>query len=208
MRGKTWLLLTCLWGLVLAISAARAEAQPRRTYYVYQVRIQGPAIPGVGGAQAFNRTGYLYLTNTITTQGVSGDVNGLDFFLVSGNPAGAPSPGALYFTTNSLAALGGSRTFRTSMLDLAAMVRVRGKSVTVTPFTVLTRQYLSFTASSRITASLYMIEGGSINLLFNSNSTAFNGSIALLGRAAWYPSSPQVRYSATITGTYLGSTVY
>ena len=207
MRGQKWLSVW-LAGLALIISVAHAEAQPRRTYYVYQVRIQGPAIPGVAGAQAFNRTGYLYLTNTITTRGVSGDVNGLDFFLVSGNPAGAPSPGAIYFTTNSLAARDGSRTFRTAMLDLAAMVRVSGRSVTVTPFTVLTRQYLSFTASNRITASLYMIEGGSMNILFNNNLTAFNGSIALLGRAAWYPSSPQVRYSATITGVYIGSTVY
>jgi hypothetical protein len=207
MSRKTWLLIVLI-GIAMFMQGLRAEAQPRRTYYVYQVRIKGPAIPGIVGAQPFDRSGYLYLTSTITTRAVAGDVNGLDFFLVSGNPAGSPSPGALYFTTNSLAARNGSLSFRTSMLDLAMTVRVNGRSVMVTPFTTLTRQWLLFTARSGVTASPYMIEGGSINLLFNSSSTAFSGSIALIGRAAWYPSSQPVPYNATITGTYLGSAVY
>lgn len=195
-------------GLLLA-SPGQADAATPHVYYVYQVQITGPAIPNVIGAQAFNRTGYLYLTSTISTKAVEGDVNAVDFYLESGTPAGSPSPGAIVFATNSAAAYDGGLAFRNAMLDLASQVKVTGNTVTVTPYKTLTQQYLYFTASSRSTASLYMIQTGSVTLQFNSNLTALTGgTIDLYGQAAGYPLSTPDHYHATITGKLLGTVTY
>ncbi len=192
---------------LLAIDAASAQGI-RRNYAVYQVRITGPAMPGVVGATAFDRVGYVYVTTTITRAGAIGDVNAVDFFLTSGLPAGRPEAGAIYYATNSAAARDGSASFRGAALDLASSCKASGGTVTAVPYTVLTRQYLYFTARAALTASLYMIESGGVQLTISKDLKSLVGGINLLGRSAGYPTSTPINYRAVITGKLIGTVTY
>lgn len=180
----------------------------RQLYRDFNVTLSGPAIGGVVNAQNFHRVGHLYLTDTITTMDLVGGVNAADFFLASGDPAGHPEPGAIYFATNTAALPDGADFVRNAMLDLARKDRFSGNQLIVKP-AKRSKFFLYFTAARGLTASLYDIVKGTIKLTFNSDRTVINsGTLNLQGRPAGYPSSPLVTYHAQISGQQNGTVSY
>lgn len=189
-----------LYVLILIMSTVFGKSANAQMWVdVYDVTIQGPAIPNVVGAQAFKRTGLLYVTPTVTSLGITNGINPLDAYLVSGSPAGSPDSGAISFATNSFF-FGGSAG--RSQIDLAYVTgSSSGKKITlnIRPDASFGTTFMNvFTARPGLTATLYFIGSGSVDLTFDfSKSVAtLSGSINLVSQKYNVP------YKATVTGKY------
>ncbi|WP_410613942.1 hypothetical protein [Amycolatopsis sp. lyj-109] len=146
----------------------------------YDVTISG----SVSGT-SFRRSATLRIVKTISSTGTTNDVNPVDVCLVSGNPAGQPQPGAIWFGSNSGCAPGAGKAH----LDLAT-VDVDGDTVTVEPVENMAATGGNvFTSSSSIAACPFFPVSGRLRV---SAGSGVSGSIEVTGYG----------------GAFCGNTVY
>jgi hypothetical protein len=157
-------------------------------FRVYDITIDGTS-QGIN----FTRSGQLLLASTITSVGTENGVNPIDVFLISGNPAAFPESGAIWLGTNN--AFIGSST----QLDLA-FVSESTNEITIQPDPNISAVGANvFNAYSGLTADIYQIFDGSVDLQFENNGEEVTGEIDILGTGAIFASNTP--YLATISGT-------
>lgn len=177
------------------------------TAYLYSVNLSGAA-----GGNAFNRSGMLILTDTISAAGTRNGVNPVDIGLFSGDPRGFPSAGAVHAVTNTkLASLTGrTGSLVTSALDLA-YVTVANSCITVKPDqTILLGLYdwnpNMFSASSSIFSSqIYYIQKGEISFCFSDGFRTVKGIETFYGTSYFSGYQPTVEYRGVFSGTFIGT---
>jgi hypothetical protein len=176
------------------ISAGSVAQAAGRQYLVYDVAIQGTV-----SGRSFQRAGQVYvLPGTITTTTTNG-VNPLEVWLRSGSPATSPQTGAIWFATNN--AFLGSR----AQLDLAYVSAPSGQlRIDVKPdWRVSATGGNVFNALSGLTADMYQIFDGAMQVTFSSDARQVTGTVSILGTGAIFHSNTP--YTATFSGTYKGT---
>ena len=176
--------------LVLAVMGGLGRSAHARNYVVYSVTLQG----SVFDYYTFRRGGYLFVTTRFTNVTNNG-LNPIEVELATGNPAGAPETGALWFMSNN--GFLGSR----SLVDLAYVSSV-GSRITVTADSRVSEVGANaFTARPGLGATLYHPYSGGMVLNFTNSSHNVTGSVNLLGHGYSYSSGTP--YRATLSGYYL-----
>ncbi len=191
MKRLTLLRLTTLVVFTAMILGARSVAYATTTYYgVYDVVIQG-----VAQGNQFQRVGVLYVVPTISPQGTQNGVNPVDVWLGSGAPATASSPGAIWLGTNS-AFIGGQ-----AALDMAYVsVDSQTGAISVRPDPNMSATGSNiFNAYGGLTAQIYQIFDGQMQLAFQDNGQTVVGVVDVLGTGAIYHSNTE--YYAQVRGT-------
>lgn len=199
-----------LAALAKPAGAAIGSVPTGTTLYWYKVQTQG----FVAGSVPFNRTGYLIVaTPGITRSGTNNGINPRDFYLITGDPGTSPAPGVIEWATNSALhdlAHGSSSSSR-ARID-TAYVRCSGRSIAnlACNIDVDSRVSLSdvqnnFNTSSGVTADIYRIHSGGMELRFSNGGSRVTGQTkgTLWGRGYLYGWG---RYGATISGTYIKTT--
>lgn len=158
-----------------------------RSFLRYQVTITGSA-----GGRAFTRTGTLTVTSTITNVGTTNGVNPLDVVLTSGTPVTSPQTGAIQYATNTYL-LGGSAQLDMSYVSYNQSTR----TISIQPDGRLAATGLNcFNVANGLTASLYLVNSGQMNVTLSSNGQRVTGTINFVG----YAFGPGLPYQATISG--------
>ncbi|MEU5258261.1 hypothetical protein [Amycolatopsis sp. NPDC021455] len=159
---------------------------PRTPSGSYDVTISG----SVSGT-SFRRSATLRIVETISSTGTTNDVNPVDVCLVSGNPAGRPQPGAIWFGSNSGCVPGAGAAH----LDLAT-VEVDGDTVTVEPVENMAATGGNvFTSSSSIAACPFFPVSGRLRVTAGGG---VSGSIEVTGYGGAFCGNTV--YNATISG--------
>lgn len=157
--------------------------------------------------QDFTLRGTLVVLPTRDRSGVNfgNGVNARDVGLKIGSPASAPQAGAVWFATNTtvFADMGvGNALQRYASLDTAFVTisdaRNRIRIVVDDQSVARASQLNSFNVKSGLTANVYQILAGSMELRFSSNNSRVNGSLDFIGSGYLYPGSSRVK--AKITG--------
>ncbi len=162
----------------------------------YRIELTGEA-----GGRSFTRSGELYVAPTIEPTATTNGPNPIDVCVVSGFPAGTPEVGALWFASNS----GCIPSAGPQDMDLAFVdVRDRGDSVRVDiePDAGFTAQALNtYTSEDGLTALLFLIETGSMELTFSDNEvTGTIDFVGFCGLCTGGAGGNRGTYTATIEG--------
>lgn len=157
--------------------------------------------------QDFTLRGVLVVLPTRDRSGVNFDngVNARDVGLKVGSPASAPRAGSVWFATNTtvFADMGVGNTLqRYASLDTAFVtaneagnrIRIAVDDQSVARTSLLN----SFNVKSGLTANVYQILAGGMELRFSSNGSRVSGSLDFIGSGYIYPGSS--RMMAQITG--------
>ncbi|MDX3194627.1 hypothetical protein PV458_40045 [Streptomyces sp. MN03-5084-2B] len=148
-------------------------------------------ISGSVSGTSFRRSATLRIVETISSAGTTNDVNPVDVCLVSGNPAGQPQPGAIWFGSNSGCAPGAGKAH----LDLAT-VDVDGDTVTVEPVENMAATGGNvFTSSSSIAACPFFPVSGRLRVTTDGD---VSGSIEVTGYGGAFCGN--TAYQAKISG--------
>lgn len=166
-------------------------------------RVAGQSLPatyevtlaGTAGGTAFERTARLRVLDTITEIGITNDLNAVDVCLVSGEPAGRPEAGAIWYGSNS-----NCRPSNTGTAMDLGYVTVNGGTITVEP-----DERIAATLSNNFTTSddylhagLYAPVGGSLRVELDTDGTV-SGTVDLQGYVgAGYGNAT---YRASISGS-------
>lgn len=157
--------------------------------------------------QDFTLRGVLFVLPTRDRSGVNFDngVNVRDVGLKVGSPASAPQAGSVWFATNTtvFADMGvGNALQRYASLDTAFVtVNNAGNRIRITvddQSVARTSQLNSFNVKSGLTANVYQILAGGMELRFSSSGSRVSGSLDFIGSGYMYPGSSRVK--AKITG--------
>lgn len=132
-----------------------------------------------------------------------------DIGIFVGSPFASPQAGAVWFATNTtvFADVGiGNVNQRLASLDVAYVtvnersgaigVRVDDQSI------ARTSQLNSFNVKSGLTANVYQILGGGMELRFNRRGSQVSGALDFIGSGYLYPGSTRIQ--ATISGQLRG----
>lgn len=218
--GHLRMLFAALFALTaLASRSVQAETSAARlpVSAVYDVTISGTTYFGNTNfprsdtrytpQQDFTLRGVLVVLSTRDRSGVNFDngVNARDIGLKVGSPASAPRAGSVWFATNTtvFADMGvGNALQKHASLD-TAFVTVNDASnrirIVVDDESVArTSQLNSFNVKSGLTANVYQILAGGMELRFSSNGSRVSGSLDFIGSGYLYPGSSRVK--AKITG--------
>ncbi|MGV9366102.1 hypothetical protein ACWEF6_11565 [Amycolatopsis sp. NPDC004772] len=167
-------------------TTSETEEAPRTPSGSYDVTISG----SVSGT-SFRRSATLRIVETISSSGTTNDVNPVDVCLVSGNPAGQPQPGAIWFGSNSGCVPGAGA----GHLDLAT-VDVDGDTVTVEPVENMAATGGNvFTSSSSIAACPFFPVSGRLRVTAGGG---VSGRIEVTGYGGAF--CGKTVYSAKISG--------
>lgn len=183
--------------LVIALSAVivthTVSYAQNRPYWAWNVTLQGQS-----QGQIFARQGFLFITPTLTTTGTTNGVNPFDVFLLSGNPGATPEAGAIWFMTNN--AMVGSP----SQIDLAYVAYdPNAQLLQVQPDINLSAVGINtFNAYSGLTADVYQIFDGAMQIQSQDGFATISGIVDILGTGAIFHSN--TRYTATLSGAYAG----
>lgn len=183
------MLAIALSTLIVTHTVSYAQNRP---FSAWNVTLQGES-----QGQTFFRQGVLYVTPTLTTD-TTNDVNSFDVFLVSGDPASAPESGAIWLMTNN--AIAGSP----AQLDLAYMTfDPNAQFLQVQPDINMSAVGINiFNAYSGVTADVYQIFDGVMQIQSQDGFSTFSGIVDILGTGALFHSN--TRYTAYLSGTYAG----
>jgi hypothetical protein len=161
--------------------------------------------------QNFTLQGALVVLPTRDASGVNFDNgrNVRDVGIFVGSPFASPQAGAVWFATNTtvFADVGiGNVNQRLASLDVAYVtvnersgaigVRVDDQSI------ARTSQLNSFNVKSGLTANVYQILGGGMELRFNRRGSQVSGALDFIGSGYLYPGSTRIQ--ATISGQLRG----
>jgi hypothetical protein len=163
-------------------------------YSVWNITLQGES-----QGQTFQRTGVLIITKApITTIGSTNTVNPFDVFLRSGNPGAFPESGSIWFMTNN-ALIGND-----AHIDMAEVSFDKdAQIITVKPDPKLSAVGINgFNAYSGLTADIYQVFGGEMQIQSQDNFQTISGSIDILGTGAIFHSNTP--YKAQFSGVYSG----
>lgn len=197
------------------IQAAAAQAVP--TTAVYDITITGTTYFGntnfpssatrYNAAHTFTLRGALVVLPTRDRSGVNFDNgrNARDVGIFVGRPFSSPQAGSTWFATNTtvFADVGiGNINQRLASLDVAYVtVNKRGNTITIRvddQSIALTSQLNSFNVKSGLTANVYQILAGGMDLTFSKDGRQVKGTLDFIGSGYLYPGSTRVQ--ATITG--------
>lgn len=148
--------------------------------------------------RAFTRTAELVVTQTIDEVATVNGVNALDVCLTSGFPPGQPEVGAIWFGTNS----GCLPSTTAADIDMA-YVEVDGSTIIARPDeSVMAVGVNTLTANDGLTALLYWIQDGAIDLTFDGDDVSGTiGVRGFCGPCTFGPGSDGAWYEAQISGT-------
>jgi len=192
-------------GMTLAAGIGRtAAAVPRNPTY-YQITIDGATTH-----QQFRRVALLLVTPPLQRTQVNFDngQNARDLAIRSGNPSGAPEPGAIWFATNTSLydAVGIPSNIDASNIDVAIVSVNEGQNLLRTVLdgrvgglpaarsTVLN----NFNSRGGLTAGVYQIIQGEIRSQFSPDGQTVQGEMNLIGNG--YIEPGQYRYVARFAG--------
>jgi hypothetical protein len=186
---QKWIRLCCA---VLCMMMVTPLAYAGTINY-YNITLQGIVL-----GRSFARQGVLaFTTPLIGSAGTTNGPNPFEVAIVSGNPPVTPETGAIQFTTNTLL-LGGK-----AAIDMA-YVSVANNCAVVRPDPNLSAVGLNvFNALSGLTADMYQIFSGTIQICSNDNFQTITGSINVLGTGAIFHSNTP--YQARLSGRFAGS---
>lgn len=160
------------------------------TSAIYQVTISG-----VASGWSFTRTAYLAVSQTVDTVNASGTgLNPREFTLLSGNPISSPSRGAIQFSTNT--GVLGARA-RLDVAYVSANTRTGAVSINLAPNVSRGSSFELFNVNSGLTANVYFISSGRMNLQFSNNGQRVSGTAAFLGNGALFGTAS---YAIQISG--------
>ena len=166
------------------------QSTPRSVYNII--------IEGIAQGNYFRRSGQLYIYPTIAADGTQNGVNLVDLFIGSGNPIGSPQTGAILFGTNNTF-IGSS-----SQIDLA-YVNTSSNQITIVPDSrVASLGTNVFSSASGVTAGLWQVYDGSVNLQFQGELVS--GTIDILAKGAYYNFGNT--YKANISGALSNGTPF
>jgi hypothetical protein len=198
---------------------AAASAVPRRA--TYDITISGTTyfgdtnFPGAttrySAYQDFTLRGTLVILSTRDRSGVNFDNgrNARDVGIFVGRPFSSPQAGAVWFATNTtvFADVGiGNVSQRLASLDVA-YVKVNDRRNTIAiqvddQSIARTSQLNGFNVKSGLTANVYQILAGGMELRFDSSGRQVSGSLDFIGSGYLYPGSTRVQ--ATLSGRRRG----
>lgn len=148
----------------------------------YDILLNGQTAYGT-----FQRSARLHVYPPFDRTGVSGNgVNARDIGLFSGNPGGAPEMGAIWFATNNRLydAVGFRTTTGKAMVDIAAVTanpQTSTLSVDLDQRLTPTVQLNSMNSRGGLTAGVYQIVDGTVQLQFGPNGQLIAAVIDLVG---------------------------
>jgi CARDB/Secretion system C-terminal sorting domain len=189
---KIMCLYMYIW-LIHSSHTASAQCIPN-TRATYDISLSGSTSNGGN----FSRTGRMIVDPRITAAGgvnLNNGPNDREVGIVSGFPAGTPEPGAIWFFTNTAMCrplgTGCNSTPVNAALDVV-FTSISANKLTIrldgTVYgnagagNVLTANLLNnFSARGGITASLYQIISGTIELTFSNNGRTVSGTIDITG---------------------------
>ncbi len=176
------------------------------TTYFGNTNFPGPSTR-YSAYQTFTLRGLLVVLPTRDRSGVNfaNGRNARDVGIFVGRPFSSPQAGAVWFTTNTtvFADVGiGNVNQRLASLDVAYVtVAERDGTISVRvddQAIARTSQLNSFNVKSGLTANVYQILGGGMELRFSSNGRQVSGNLDFIGSGYLYPGSTRVQ--ATISG--------
>lgn len=155
-------------------------------------------LAGEISGRAFTRTAELVVTETIDEVATVNGVNALEVCLTSGFPPGQPEVGAIWFGTNS----GCLPSTTAADIDMA-YVEVDGSTIIARPDeSVMALGVNTLTATDGLTALLYWIQDGAIELTFDGDDVSGTiGVRGFCGPCTFGPGSDGAWYEAQISGT-------
>ncbi|MBW7883109.1 MAG: hypothetical protein H3C34_10805 [Caldilineaceae bacterium] len=198
-----------------AVAGHQAAAVP--TVAVYDVVISGTTYFGntnfpssstrYSAYQDFTLRGALVVLPTRDTSGVNfnNGSNARDIGIFVGSPLSSPQSGSLWFATNTtiFADVGvGNSIPGNASLDIAYVsVDERGGALSVwvdDQSIARTSQLNMFNVKSGLTANVYQVLAGGVELSFGSGGRQVSGALDFVGSGYIYPGSTRIR--ATISG--------
>jgi len=198
-----------------AIQAAAARAIPATA--VYDITITGTTYFGntnfpssatrYSPAHTFTLRGTLVVLPTRDRNGVNFDNgrNARDVGIFVGSPFSSPQAGSVWFATNTtvFADVGiGNVNQRLASLDVAYVtVNERGNTIGIRvddQSIARTSQLNSFNVKSGLTANVYQILAGGMDLAFAKDGRQVSGALDFIGSGYLYPGSTRVQ--ATVSG--------
>jgi hypothetical protein len=202
-------------------TSASAAMRSIPTVAVYNITINGTTyfgdtnFPGsatrYSAYQNFTLHGTLVVLPTRDASGVNFDNgrNARDIGIFVGSPFASPQAGSVWFATNTtvFADVGiGNVNQRLAALDVAYVtVNERGGTISIRvddQSIARTSQLNSFNVKSGLTANVYQILGGGMEMRFNNNGSQVSGALDFIGSGYLYPGSTRVQ--ATISGRLRG----
>ena len=166
------------------------QSTPRSVYNII--------IEGAANDNYFRRSGQLYIFPTVALPETQNGVNPVDLFISSGSPIGSPQTGAIRLGTNT------EFLDRRTPIDLA-YVTTNSNQITIVPdYRLASLGVNVFSSFSGVTAGLWQVYDGSINLMFQDQRVS--GTIDVLAKGEYYYfNSP---YRANISGVLSNGTPF
>ncbi len=193
-----------LAGLRAVTGRASADVPVSQTAYL--ITMTGRTSSGV----TFTRPALLVVAPTIDRSGASGTgVNARDVAIRSGSPGSAPQAGSVWFATNTglypAVGIPADTTSRTAQIDIASVTQPDSNSIAIRldgdPGGIARTALLnSFNALSGLTANVYQIYQGGMNLRFSDDASTIEGELLFGGIGYIYPGSAamEARFSGTV----------
>ncbi|KAK9315529.1 hypothetical protein V1524DRAFT_447169 [Lipomyces starkeyi] len=168
-------------------------------YLAYHIRLDGR---NLGNWQNFVTTGYLFVTQGITTSPTNNGRNPYELILLVGQPYTSPAAGSIRFFANRYLykAVMGSSYY--SLLDYVFMTLGRNSITAKIDTRIAAANQLScFNAHSGLFANCYNIAAGTFQINSSLRPTIYGG-ISLIGTGyTFYSRAPySARFSATLVG--------
>ncbi len=165
---------------------------------------------GTSPNEQFDRVARLIVTPPVDTTGANfnNGINARDIGLVSGNPAGVPEAGAIWYVTNTAlyraAGVSATDSVVNAALDVAFVRADEQQNILEVvpdgPDNALAAQLNTFTARTSLLASIFVVIEGVIQLQFSPDGTEVVGVMDIGGVPPTGGANDRSRLQANIVG--------
>lgn len=155
-----------------------------------------------GGTYSYSGVLVVFPEPIITSTGTSTPANEWEFWLQLGNPTTNPSPGAIYFATNS--GITNTTSLAMAQLQLADIQPNSEGYFEVYPRLYESQQMVNlFNISGGFTATPFTITDGAMGIAFSEDFNEVGAVVEFLGRSQFTVGTrADVPYQAEIEGTF------
>lgn len=201
MRAKL-LLAVLVMGLFGAYSIAATPALAASECWVYEIEATTNTW---GGTHVYGGVLVVFPEPIIEHTGTSTPANAWEFWFQLGTPVTNPSPGAIYFATNS--GITNTTAQAAARLQLADISWHEDGYFTVLPRLYESQQMINlFNAYGGVTAQVYTVTAGGMAIGFSEDFDEVYAEVGFLGRSMMTVGTrADTPYEAEIEGTFVES---
>ncbi|KAF3909273.1 hypothetical protein ABW20_dc0106925 [Dactylellina cionopaga] len=179
--------------------ARSLEKRDTLTVSVYNLKIDGRGVGNVRNWGPVN--GLLYVFSRVNSPGTRNGNNAADFIFAAGSDPTIGVAGNCRYYTNRLLYRVANARWAASKLDYSTVVR-SGNTYTIRPdyYLAASNSLAAFNQNTGVTASIFLIDSGYLQVTLLSNGARVSGTVAFNGRGYIFPDT-RGWYRGKITGT-------